>query len=193
MQVLFTSETNTGQIFLPSVNILLFFGGPARGLSLGSSEALATAYGISVTGGMLVTSLMAFEFVRKRWSWPLWMATGLLAPLLALELVFLGANLLKLHDGGYVPVLMATVFTVIMWTWKRGSAILFEKTRRVDVPLATFAPMIERRSENAPVLVPGIAIFLTSDRSEARSVGKGWGSSVDLGGRRIIKKKKINN
>ena len=110
---------------------------------------------------------MAFEFVRRHWSWPLRMAAGLIAPLLVLELVFLGANLLKLHDGGYVPVLMAIAFTVIMWTWKRGSAILFEKTRRVDVPLATFAPMIERRSENAPVLVPGIAIFLTGDRETA--------------------------
>ncbi|MCB5203061.1 potassium transporter Kup [Neorhizobium sp. T786] len=163
MQILFTSETNTGQIFLPSVNILLFLGVTGLVLSFGSSEALATAYGISVTGAMVVTSLMAFEFVRRRWNWPLWWAVGLLVPLLALELVFLGANLLKLHDGGYVPVLMAIVFTVIMWTWRRGSSILFEKTRKIDVPLATFAPMIERRSEHAPVLVPGTAIFLTSD------------------------------
>lgn len=163
MQILFTSETNTGQIFLPSVNVLLFLGVTGLVLSFGSSEALATAYGISVTGAMVVTSLMAFEFVRRRWNWPLWWAVGLLVPLLALELVFLGANLLKLHDGGYVPVLMAIVFTVIMWTWRRGSSILFEKTRKIDVPLATFAPMIERRSEHAPVLVPGTAIFLTSD------------------------------
>lgn len=163
MQILFTSETNTGQIFLPSVNVLLFLGVTGLVLSFGSSEALATAYGISVTGAMVVTSLMAFEFVRRRWNWPLWWAAGLLVPLLALELVFLGANLLKLHDGGYVPVLMAIVFTVIMWTWRRGSSILFEKTRKIDVPLATFAPMIERRSEHAPVLVPGTAIFLTSD------------------------------
>jgi KUP system potassium uptake protein len=167
MQILFTSETNTGQIFLPSVNMILFLGVIGLVLSFGSSEALATAYGISVTGAMVVTSLMAFEFVRKRWNWPLWMAAGLLVPLLALEMVFLGANLLKLHDGGYVPVLIAAVFTVIMWTWKRGSSILFEKTRKVDVPLAMFAPMVERRSENAPVLVPGVAIFLTSDPETA--------------------------
>src|SRR3546814_20388457 len=100
MQVLFTSETNTGQIFLPSVNILLFLGVTALVLSFGSSEALATAYGISVTGAMVVTSLMAFEFVRKRWSWPLWLATGLLAPLSALELVCMGVTLRKVHDGG---------------------------------------------------------------------------------------------
>ncbi len=167
MEMLFTSETNTGQIFLPSVNMLLFLGVIGLVLTFGSSEALATAYGISVTGAMVVTSLMAFEFVRVRWNWSLWMAIAALAPLLALELVFLGANLLKLHDGGYVPVLMAVGFTIVMWTWKRGSTILFEKTRKVDVPLASFAPMIARRSDNAPVSVPGVAIFLTSDPETA--------------------------
>jgi KUP system potassium uptake protein len=163
MEILFTSETHTGQIFLPTVNMILLFGVIALVISFGSSEALATAYGISVTGAMVVTTLMAFEFVRTRWNWSLPLALALLAPLLVLELIFLAANLLKLHDGGYVPVLMAAVFTVIMWTWKRGNAILFQKTRKVDVPLATFAPMIERKSANAPVSVPGIAIFLTSD------------------------------
>ncbi|OHV75870.1 potassium transporter Kup [Rhizobium sp. LCM 4573] len=167
MQILFTSETNTGQIFLPSVNTLLLVGVIALVLGFGSSEALATAYGISVTGAMVVTTLMAFEFVRLRWRWPQSFAILTLAPLLALELVFLGANLLKVHDGGYVPVMMAIVFTIVMWTWKRGSAILFDKTRRIDVPLETFIPMIEKKGEHAPVTVPGIAIFLTSDPETA--------------------------
>ena len=167
MQILFTSETNTGQIFLPSVNSLLFIGVIGLVISFGSSEALATAYGISVTGAMVVTTMMAFELVRLRGKWPPWAAYALLVPLLALELVFLGANLLKLQDGGYVPVLLAAGFTIIMWTWRRGSTILFEKTRKVDVPLETFAPMIERKSKNGPVLVPGVAIFLTSDSQTA--------------------------
>ena len=167
MQILFTSETNTGQIFLPSVNTLLLVGVIALVLGFGSSEALATAYGISVTGAMVVTTLMAFEFVRLRWRWPQSFAILTLAPLLALELVFLGANLLKVHDGGYVPVMMAIVFTIVMWTWKRGSAILFDKTRRIDVPLEAFIPMIEKKGEHAPVTVPGIAIFLTSDPETA--------------------------
>lgn len=167
MQILFTSETNTGQIFLPGVNTLLLIGVIALVLGFESSEALATAYGISVTGAMVVTTLMAFEFVRLRWNWPQTVAIVVLAPLLAFELVFLGANLLKIHDGGWVPVMMAVIFTIVMWTWKRGTAILFEKTRRIDVPLDTFVPMVEKKSDHAPVSVPGIAIFLTSDPETA--------------------------
>jgi KUP system potassium uptake protein len=167
MQILFTSETNTGQIFLPGVNTILLIGVIALVLGFESSDALATAYGISVTGAMVVTTLMAFEFVRFRWRWPQSLAIAVLAPLLALEVVFLGANLLKIHDGGWVPVMMAIIFTIIMWTWKRGAAILFEKTRRIDVPLMTFIPMVEKKSDHAPVSVPGIAIFLTGDPETA--------------------------
>lgn len=171
MQILFTSETNTGQIFLPGVNIVLLVGVLALVLGFESSDALATAYGISVTGAMVVTTMMAFEFVRARWHWPRLLAAIALAPLLVLELIFLGANLLKIHDGGYVPVLMAAAFTLIMWTWKRGTLILAEKTKRIDVPLTSFATSIEKSIENksahAPVNVPGTAIFLTSDPESA--------------------------
>ncbi len=167
MQILFTSETNTGQIFLPGVNTLLLVGVIALVLGFESSDALATAYGISVTGAMVVTTLMAFEFVRLRWRWPQSLAIATLAPLLALEVVFLGANLLKIHDGGWVPVMMAIIFTIVMWTWRRGAGILFEKTRRIDVPLGTFIPMVEKKSDHAPVSVPGIAIFLTGDPETA--------------------------
>ncbi|MBT9368895.1 potassium transporter Kup [Rhizobium sp. CSW-27] len=171
MEILFTSETNTGQIFLPGVNMLLLIGVLALVLGFESSDALATAYGISVTGAMVVTTLMAFEFVRARWHWPRGVAALALAPLLALELVFFGANLLKIHDGGYVPVLLAAAFTVIMWTWRRGTDILAEKMKRTDVPLTTFAESIEKsiesKSPNAPVSVPGTAIFLTSDPESA--------------------------
>ncbi|AYM04589.1 MULTISPECIES: potassium transporter Kup [Agrobacterium] len=167
MEILFTSETNTGQIYLPAVNTILLFGVVALVLTFKSSDALATAYGISVTGAMVVTSLMFFEFVRKRWQWSVWLAIAVLAPLLALELIFLGANLLKIHDGGYVPVLLAIAFTVIMTTWQRGSKILFAKTRRGDVPLKAFVASVEKESAHAPVRVPGTAIFLTGDPEAA--------------------------
>ena len=167
MEILFTSETNTGQIFLPSVNAVLFFGVIFLVLSFQTSDALATAYGISVTGAMVVTSVMAFEFVRVRWNWTLPMALAVLTPLLLLELVFLGANLLKIHDGGYVPVLIASAFTLIMWTWRRGTAILMEKTRHTDIPLSSFVSSIERKSDHSPAHVPGTAIFLTSDPESA--------------------------
>lgn len=71
--------------------------------------------------------------------------------------------MLKIHDGGYVPILIAATFIVIMWTWKRGTAILHAKTRHIDIPLASFIKSVERQSEHAPVSVTGTAIFLTSD------------------------------
>jgi KUP system potassium uptake protein len=167
MEILFTSETNTGQIFLPSVNTLLFFGVIFLVVSFRSSDSLAIAYGISVTGAMVVTSIMAFEFVRVRWNWSITVATTVLLPLVLLELIFLGANLLKIRDGGYIPVMIASAFMIVMWTWRRGTAILMEKTRHTDIPLPSFVSSIERKSEHSPAAVPGTAIFLTSDPESA--------------------------
>ncbi|WP_428427722.1 potassium transporter Kup [Pararhizobium sp.] len=163
MAIFHTSETQTGQIYLPNVNMLLMFGVMLLVFVFGSSESLATAYGISVTGAMVVDTFLAYEFVRVRWKWPLYLAIGTLLPLLALEMIFFGANMLKIHDGGYVPVLIAAAIIVIMWTWRRGTKILHDKTRHTDIPLASFVKSIERKSEHAPVSVPGTAIFLTSD------------------------------
>ncbi|CAN7190575.1 potassium transporter Kup [Pararhizobium sp. LjRoot238] len=163
MAIFHTSETQTGQIYLPNVNTLLLFGVMTLVFMFGSSESLATAYGVSVTGAMVVTTMLAFEFVRLHWRWPLYVACLVLLPLLALEIVFLGANLLKIHDGGYVPILIAVTFVVLMWTWKRGTKILHDKTRHTDIPLMSFVKSVERKSEHAPVSVPGTAIFLTSD------------------------------
>ncbi|MCW0000488.1 potassium transporter Kup [Pararhizobium sp. YC-54] len=163
MAIFHTSETQTGQIYLPNVNMLLMFGVMLLVFVFGSSESLATAYGISVTGAMVVDTFLAYEFVRLRWRWPLYLAIATLLPLLALEMIFFGANMLKVHDGGYVPVLIAAAIIVIMWTWRRGTKILHDKTRHTDIPLASFVKSIERKSEHAPVSVPGTAIFLTSD------------------------------
>lgn len=163
MAIFHTSETQTGQIYLPNVNVMLMFGVMLLVFVFGSSESLATAYGISVTGAMVVDTFLAYEFVRVRWRWPLYLAIATLLPLLALEMIFFGANMLKIHDGGYVPVLIAAAIIVIMWTWRRGTKILHDKTRHTDIPLASFVKSIERKSEHAPVSVPGTAIFLTSD------------------------------
>jgi KUP system potassium uptake protein len=162
LQITFTSETNTGQIYVPAVNTLLFVGVLVLIFTFGDSESLATAYGISVTGAMVVTTLMAFQFLRSVWKWSAVAAGAILLPLLLLETVFLAANLLKIHDGGWVPVLLAATIMVIMWTWRKGSLILREKTARNDIPLETFIRSIEKKSDHAPVAVPGTAVFLTS-------------------------------
>ncbi|MCW0021422.1 potassium transporter Kup [Rhizobium sp. BT-226] len=157
----FTSETNTGQIYVPAVNVLLFVGVLVLVFSFGDSESLATAYGISVTGAMVVTTLMSFQFLRAVWGWSAFAAGAVILPLLLLEAVFLAANLLKIHDGGWVPVVLALAIMVIMWTWTSGSRLLREKTAHNDIPLEKFIHSIEK-SSHAPVTVPGTAVFLTS-------------------------------
>lgn len=163
MEIQHTSETHTGQIFLPGVNLILMIGVVLLVLGFRSSDALATAYGISVTGAMTITTIMAFEFVRKQWHWSLAAAIAGLLPLLVLELIFLGANLFKIHDGGYVPILIAGGIVIVMWTWRRGSRILAEKAKANNIPIDKFIEMVSRESDHAPATVPGTAIFLTSD------------------------------
>ena len=163
MEIMHTSETHTGQIYLPGVNTILFLGVMMLVLMFESSDKLATAYGISVTGAMVVTTVLAFELVRKKWNWSLPLACVVILPLLFIEIVFLGANLIKIIDGGYVPVLIAAAFMLVMGTWRKGSAILAEKTRRVDIPLGSFIKSIEKKSDHSPHEITGTAIFLTGD------------------------------
>ena len=161
-EICYTSETQTGQIYLPLVNTILLTGVLALLLMFGSSEALAPAYGVSITGAMVIDTILAFEFVRRQWGWSASTATAVLLPLFSLELIFLGANLFKVHHGGYVPILIAGALITMMWTWRKGIGLLREKTARQDIPLNQFITMVERKSEHAPVDVPGTAIFLTA-------------------------------
>jgi KUP system potassium uptake protein len=163
MEIYHTSESNTGQIYLPAVNTILLFGVMALVLMFRSSESLAVAYGIAVTGDMVVSTILLYNFVRIFWRWSRFQTLLVIAPLFFIESIFLGSNLTKLHHGGYVPVLIASCFIIIMWTWRRGTRILFEKTRRTNIPLLSFVKSLEKKSEHGPIEVPGTAIFLTSD------------------------------
>ncbi|MCO6186938.1 potassium transporter Kup [Rhizobium sp. L1K21] len=163
MEVQHTSERHTGQIYLPAINAILAIGVIVLVLTFRSSDALATAYGISVTGAMVITTLLAGAYLRAKMRWNIGLVTLILLPLLALEIVFLGANLVKIIDGGYVPVIVAGAFTLVMWSWWRGSQLLMVKAQRGALLLEEFIPMISRDGEHAPVRVPGTAIFLTSD------------------------------
>lgn len=164
LEVRFTSETHQGQIYLPRVNWLLLAAVVSLVLLFGSSSSLASAYGIAVFGTMVVTTLLACVVISRSWGWgPL--KTGLvLIPLLLIDLTFLSSNLVKLLDGGYVPLVIAGVFFVIMWTWVKGTRILFEKTRKIDVPFLELVQMLEK---SPPHRVKGTAVFLTSDPDTA--------------------------
>ncbi len=164
MEIRFTSESNAGQIYLPQINWLIMFGVIVLVLMFKTSGSLASAYGIAVTGTMVVTSMMAIFVIWKYWTWPLWATLAMMLPLLALDLIFLGANSLKIHDGGYVPLGLGALLMLVMWTWRRGTQILFAKTRKLEVPLADLVKSLSKRPPNS---VPGTAVFFTSDPESA--------------------------
>lgn len=161
-EICYTSDTQTGQIYLPLVNSVLLVGVLVLLFVFGSSESLAPAYGVSITGAMLIDTILAFAFVSSLWNWSTLIAIAVLLPLFLLELIFLGANLFKIHHGGYVPILFAGSVMTLMWTWRKGVKLLREKTARQDVPLDKFIAAVERKTEHAPVVVPGTAVFLTA-------------------------------
>lgn len=164
LEIRHTSEAHSGQIFMPQVNNLLLVGVLFLVVLFQSSSQLATAYGIAVTGTMVVTACMAIIVIRKVWKWPLWASLALMVPLLAIDVIFLAANMLKLFSGGYVPLLMGGAMILVMATWVKGADLLFAKTRRMEVPLLDLTQSLERR---LPHLVKGVAIFLTSDPESA--------------------------
>jgi KUP system potassium uptake protein len=164
LEIRFTSESHQGQIYLPRVNSLLLVGVIVLVLAFGSSSNLAHAYGISVFGAMAVDAILAIILIWKGWRWSLGLALATMVPFLTIDLAFFGANMMKLLVGGYVPVLIAIALVVLMWTWIKGTAILFEKTRKIDVPLVELVGMLEK---SPPHRVKGTAVFLTSDPDTA--------------------------
>src|SRR3954463_270623 len=124
LEIRHTSESLIGQIFMPKVNTLLLVGVLLLVMLFRSSSALASAYGIAVTGTMVVTSLMAFVVIRKVWRWSVIATVLVLAPLLALDLTFLAANLLKVLEGGWMPLALGGAVMLLMYTWRRGSRLL---------------------------------------------------------------------
>jgi KUP system potassium uptake protein len=155
-----TSETREGQIYLPRVNVLLLFGVLLLVALFRSSSSLASAYGIAVTGTMVVTATMAFVVIWKVWHWSPLAAAALIAPFLLLDLTFLSANLLKIVQGGWMPLALGALVLTVMYTWRRGTRLLMEKTRRLETPLDQLVTLLERKP---PIRVPGTAVFLTSD------------------------------
>jgi KUP system potassium uptake protein len=164
LEIRFTSESHQGQIFLPRVNQLLLIGAIVLVLAFGSSSSLAHAYGVSVYGAMSVDAILAILVIWKGWRWSLGLTLALMLPFLFIDLAFFGANLTKILTGGYVPVFLATAVIVLMSTWVKGTRILFEKTRKTDVPLPELISMLEK---SPPHRVKGIAVFLTSDPNTA--------------------------
>jgi len=159
-----TSESVAGQIFLPRVNQLLFVGVLLVTLIFRSSSDLAAAYGLSVTATMVIDSLMAFFVVWRCWGWPVWKVSALIVPLLMIEQAFLTANILKIPEGGWLPLLVAAMIILCVLTWVRGSASLARATRKNEAELDW---LVRKLDAKPPHRVPGTAVFLTGDPNAA--------------------------
>ena len=153
-----TSGHAEGQIYLPQVNLLLAIGVIALVLAFKNSEALASAYGIAVTGTFICTTLLAIVVFHRQfgWSWPL-VALAFL-PLLLLDFVFFSANLLKVPEGGWVPIVLGLLLFGVMNTWKQGRELMFSRFRQDSLPLKSF---LARLPQSRTIRVPGIAVFMT--------------------------------
>ena len=162
-RVLRTSETEKGQIYIPTINWLLLAAVIVVVVLFESSSALAAAYGLAVTGDMVITSCLLFIVAWKFWRWSPAVVALVIAPFLAIELVFLGANALKIPHGGWFPLLVGTGLFILMRTWRKGTRLLAEISHRGRPPLAEFI----RAAEGSPVpRVPGTAIFLTGNSQD---------------------------
>jgi len=156
-----TSEKEIGQVYLPWVNWGLYLAVAGLVLGFGSSSNLAGAYGIAVTGTMVATAVLAYVVVRRAWGWSLWRAIPVFAVLLTIDLAFLSANLLKIFEGGWFPLVVGAIVFVLLATWTRGREILFDRLRPGAIALE---PFIRSITEHPPVRVPGTAVFLTASQ-----------------------------
>jgi KUP system potassium uptake protein len=159
LEIRHTSEAHYGQIYMPRVNTFLLLGVLLLVGVFRSSSALASAYGIAVTGTMVVTGIMAFVVIWKVWHWSPIAAAALMVPFVFIDLTFLSANLLKVFEGGWVPLALGGLVMVVMYTWRHGSRLLLEKTRRMEIRLDDLVRMLESKP---PLRVSGTAVFLTS-------------------------------
>ncbi len=160
VRVTHTSAALRGQIYVPSINTALMLATVVVVLVFRASSELAAAYGIAVTSTMVISSSLAFVVARRRWGWSLWWAVPLTCVLLTVDLSFWSANLLKLADGGWLPIVVALAVVVLMISWKHGRDLLGQKVRENIVPLEDF---FELMRVELSTRVPGTAVFMTSN------------------------------
>jgi KUP system potassium uptake protein len=159
LAIVHTSAEYSGQIYIPRVNTALLVGVLLLVGLFRSSSALASAYGIAVATTMVVDGLLGFIVIWKLWKLPCWQAALLVLPLVFIDAVFFSANLLKLLEGAWVPLLFGIGMVMLIITWQRGTRVLAHKTRKTEVPLTTLLGSLEKKP---PHIVPGTAVFLTS-------------------------------
>jgi len=163
MQVRHTSEQEMGQVFVPEVNTILLLAVVATVIGFRSSDALGAAYGIAVTGTMTVDTILGFTYLSLGAKWPKWLLIPLFGLFAIVDLSFFGANLLKIAEGGWFPIVVAALAFAVMGTWWRGRRLLAEQRARDAMPLDLF---VDSLSPERLVRVPGTAIFMTRDLTQ---------------------------
>jgi KUP system potassium uptake protein len=158
MTVRHTSATEEGQIYVPQVNGALLVGVLVLVLAFKSSDNLAAAYGIAVTGTFLCTCFLAAEVFRQQFKWSALAAIAVFGGFFVIDFVFFAANMLKVPEGGYVPLVLGLALMALMTSWKRGRDLLLARWRMDSLPLASF---LARLPQSRTLRVPGMAIFLT--------------------------------
>jgi KUP system potassium uptake protein len=163
MQIQHTSEHEMGQVYVPEVNGIICVAVVATVLAFRSSDALGSAYGVAVTGTMTVDTILGFTYLARGARWPLWLLIPLFGVFATVDLSFFSANLLKVAEGGWYPILVAGLVFSIMGTWWRGRGLIAEVRARDALPLDQF---LESLNPERPVRVPGTAIFMTRDLAQ---------------------------
>jgi KUP system potassium uptake protein len=159
MNVRHTSEQERGQVYVPAINNMLLVAVAATVLGFRSSDALGAAYGIAVTGTMTVTTVLAFVHLRNGAHWKLWQLIPLFALFFTVDVSFFSANLLKVHEGGWYPLVIAFALYTVMMTWIWGRGKLARQRVSTGMPLEMLVASLK---PNRPARVPGTAIYMTA-------------------------------
>jgi KUP system potassium uptake protein len=158
MQIRHTSESAYGQIYIPAINWALMIMVLSLVLFFKSSTNLAAAYGIAVTGAMFIDTILIAVVLISLWKWPLWKAVPLIAVFGIVDMAYLGANLLKVPDGGYFPLVIGLAIFTLLTTWSRGRTLMRDRMREAAMPIKVFV----NSASTSAIRVPGTAVFMTS-------------------------------
>lgn len=168
LTIVHTSSQEIGQIYVPAMNWAMFVGVIWLVLTFRNSSNLASAYGIAVTGTMVITTMLAFLVARHKWGWGLSKALLIFGSFMIMDLGFLGANLLKVAHGGWVPLVIGAAIYLLLTTWQKGRRILFYRLKERSLSIEEFCQKLLRQP---PLRVSGTAIYMTGDP---------WGVPVPL-------------
>ena len=160
MQILHTSAGESGQIYVPAINWLLLVAVVITAIAFQNSSAIASAYGIAVTGTMLITTILSYFVLRHNWKYPLWLALSATSTFIVLDLLLLASCSVKFFKGGWFPVALGVGLVIIMWTWKQGREILLQHIHEDDPKLEDFVINIAREKS---ARIKRTAIFLCAN------------------------------